>query len=158
MRSFKEDYKNGIENEKRILQILKNKFNDTEDQIILNKNPYGFYDIEDKINKRFIEIKQRNYKLNKFDDWMLPFSKIIKFREIKKDKRYLKYSFYYIQCNLDDDYYCLLNSKKINKIKYHKRADRIDKTDTNQKYIFIKTLYFKTLKNIGENKKSFNIS
>ncbi len=44
MRSFKQDNKDGINNEKRILNILKEKFNDNDNQIRLNKDIYGFYD------------------------------------------------------------------------------------------------------------------
>ena len=62
-KSFKVDYSVGLSNEKRILKILKNKYNDTDNKIRLNEDIYGFFDIIDDINNRFYEIKKRNLGL-----------------------------------------------------------------------------------------------
>jgi hypothetical protein len=153
MRSFREDYKKGIDNEKRILEILKKKFNDTDNKIRLNEDKFGFYDIIDDINKRIIEIKQRNYTINRFFDWMLPLSKLIRFKKMKKLDKFSNYTFFYIQCNLDGDYYCILNKKNIGKIQLHKRKDRVDKVDVEQNYIYLKTNKFRDLKVMKYNKK-----
>ena len=59
MNTFTEDYRTGLDNEERILNILKQKFNDTENKIRLNPDNFGFYDIIDEINERFYEIKTK---------------------------------------------------------------------------------------------------
>ncbi len=152
-RSFNQDHKDGINNEKRILKILKDKFNDVDNQIRLNKDKYGFYDIIDNINKRFIEIKKRNYTFSCFPDWMIGLDKYNKFKSLKKNnEKYKGYSLYLIQSNKDDDYYCLLSKKRVLKIYNFKRDDRVDHIDIQKKYLYIDSKFFKCLDQIKKNK------
>jgi hypothetical protein len=155
MRSFKKDLQIGIKNEKRILKLLKERFNDTENKIRLNKNKYGFYDIIDETNRRFYEIKKRNYNFSCFPDWMIGFDKYEKYLELKKNnkERYFGYSLYLIQSNKDNDYYCLLSRKRVLKIQNFKRDDRIDHIDIEKKYLYINSNFFKCLDRLKKNKK-----
>ena len=153
-RSFKQDNQDGINNEKRILKFLKDKFNDNENQIRLNKDKYGFYDIVDDINKRFYEIKMRHYKFSCFQDWMIGLDKYLKFRELKKrNEKYKRYSLFFIQSNKDNDYFCLLNEKKIINIQNFRRDDRVDHIDIEKPYLYIDSKFFKCLDKIKKNKK-----
>lgn len=153
-RSFYQDHKDGINNEKRILKILKDKFNDTNDKIRLNKDKYGFYDIVDDINKRFYEIKKRNYTFSCFPNWMIGLDKYLKFKKLKKNnKEYKGYSLYLIQSNKDDDYYCLLSKKRVLNIQNFQRSARIDHIDIEKKYLYIDSEFFKCLDKIKKNKK-----
>ena len=154
-RSFKKDNQDGTNNEKRILKLLKDKFNDVDNQIRLNKDKYGFYDIIDDINKRFYEIKKRNYNFSCFDDWMIGLDKWIKFKALKKNnkEKYKSYSMYFIQSNKDDDYYCLLSGKRVLNIQNFKRNARIDHIDIEKKYLYIDSKFFKCLNKISCNKK-----
>ena len=153
-RSFKQDNQDGINNEKRILKFLKDKFNDNENQIRLNKDKYGFYDIVDDINKRFYEIKMRHYKFSCFNDWLIALDKYLKFRELKKrNEKYKRYSLFFIQSNKDNDYFCLLNEKKIINIQNFRRDDRVDHIDIEKPYLYIDSKFFKCLDKIKKNKK-----
>ena len=147
--SFKSNYKNGIENEKRILKILKEKFKDKDNQIRLNEDKYGFYDIIDEINERFYEIKKRNYDFNCFGNWMLGLDKYLEFKKLKKiNKKYIKYTLFFIQSNKDNDYFTIINKKKIINIQNFKREDRIDKIDVEKEYLYIESVFFKKLEKL----------
>ena len=154
MRSFKQDNKDGINNEKRILNILKEKFNDTDNQIRLNKDIYGFYDIIDDLNKRFYEIKKRNYDFSCFNSWMIGLDKYKKFKKLKKNnkEKYLGYSLYLIQSNKDNDYYCLLSKKRVLNIQNFQRDARVDHIDIKKKYLYIDSKFFKCLDELKKNK------
>ena len=147
--SFKSDYNNGIENEQRILNILKEKFNDKDNQIRLNKDKYGFYDIIDEINERFYEIKKRNYDFKCFESWMLGLDKYLELKKLKKiNKKYKKFSLVFIQTNKTEDYFTIINKKKIINIQNFKREGRIDKIDIEKEYLYIESVFFKKLEKL----------
>ena len=75
------------------------------------------------------------------------------FQKLKKiDNNFKKYSLFLIQSNKDDDYFVIINKKKIINIQQFKRKNRIDKIDMKKDYLYIDSKYFKKLDKMKRNK------
>jgi hypothetical protein len=128
MSKFITDYHFGIQNEIKILPIIKEYFKD--DSIIrLDKNNIFDY----KGDNKFIELKSRNNEYNKYPTTMIGYNKILKSLELKEDVFYL-FNF------IDGLYYWKFNKNyKIN-IQRGGRSDRGKAEYSNYAFIPIELL------------------
>lgn len=146
MRSFKQDYKNGKENEERLFNYMENNIQNFDGY--LEKNKFECYDIVDTKNKYFIEVKQRQYNKGCFKDWLIGYDKIEKYELIKElHPQFKKYKYMFINSFVDGDYFVIIDN--LNDTDYSlsnfQRTERIDKNDIRKKYMFINDNCFKPI-------------
>lgn len=126
MRSFKQDYQQGIEHEQRIKPILESHYN----QSLTKLGQYDCFDF--KSDQAYFELKTRTLASTRFDTTIIPKSKINVAKQLTKDI-YLIFQFtdglYSIQYNTS-----LFDTFQSSE---YQRPDRQDHTDTKQMYTFI---------------------
>lgn len=131
-RSFKQDYKKGLKNEKRIKKLLKTP--------LRYRNPFSMLDMRDDIKKCFIEVKQRYVRLNTYPTLMIGKDKYEYYLKQMKKEKFKGYKLILICSLLDGDYYCVLNELcENNKIeeRMFRRYNRQDKKDIEKMYLYI---------------------
>ena len=101
------DYQNGLKKELDIFNKLRKRGN-----IVETTNRYNYFDC--KINNRYVcEIKSRSCSKNTYAETILPYSKILEYKKVKKDYEDLVIIFHY----KDGDFYTTYRDLVKNKSK-----------------------------------------
>jgi len=126
MRSFKEDYTLGTNQE----DILKPKLEEFFGDSYCKTDKFHSFDLKGR--NSYIEIKTRTFEKNKFDTTIIPCSKL-EFAARSDSKIYFVFVF------TDGTYYIKYDPEvfKTFKVKLFKRQDRIDHRDKMQNYCYI---------------------
>ena len=144
MKSFAVDFKNGINNEKAILGVLRNYF---KRDIKPTKHAYSKYDFYDKEN--LYELKTRDNKINRFKTTLIAEDKIL---STNKGQYFIfSYTDKVAYIKYDKDIF------KNFEVKLFCRDERIDYIDYKKKYIYIPINALTIIPIIREHKCLINI-
>lgn len=124
MRTYKEDKQKGLESEKNNIDYLSNHFNRTFNKLE-EYNPFDF-ESEDII----LEIKTRFCNYDRFPTTMLPYSKVLNAKKLKK-------TIYFIFIFDDGIYKIKFDSNFDNYSRGYYARKRADKVDKEELYTFI---------------------
>jgi hypothetical protein len=126
MKSFREDYNFGIESENKNIETLEQFFE------VKYTKLSKFHKMDFECESNFIEIKSRNINKEKFDETLIPFSKIEFASKQEKDV-------YFIFIFTNDITYIKYDPIlfKTFQIKEFKRKSRYDFNDLKQDYLYI---------------------
>jgi hypothetical protein len=126
MRTFKEDYANGIKSENSLISKFASFFKSTPQKLP------QFHPMDFAVNTNYIEVKTRNVLSTTYPTTMLPYSKI-DFAKASPSDTYFVFVFtdgiFYI--NYDEE---LFNSFHVEVFQRNPRADHQDRP---QQYIYI---------------------
>lgn len=146
-RSFKQDYKQGKENEDMIFNYLKDNIKSFRGKQI--EDNFSSYDIIDTKNKYFIEVKSRTYSSDFFSDWMVGRDKINMCDKLKRKQEYKNYKFMLINIFTDKIKYVIIEDLENDEYRFSKfqRKNRSDKRDVLKKYMYIDSESFEDIDN-----------
>jgi len=128
MRSFRNDYSFGVQNEERVMPVLERTFNEN-----FEKTP-KYHPLDFKGRGCWVEVKTRTFPVAKYETTMLPFSKIEYAQKCEN-------SVYFVFVFTDGIYYILYDPAVFStfSVNVFQRTARSDHFDTPQNYIYIPT-------------------
>ena len=128
MRSFRNDYSFGLQNEERVMPVLERTFNEN-----FEKTP-KYHPLDFKGRGCWVEVKTRTFPVAKYETTMLPFSKIEYAQKCEN-------SVYFVFVFTDGIYYILYDPVvfKTFAVNVFQRTARTDHIDSAQPYIYIPT-------------------
>jgi hypothetical protein len=128
MRSFRQDYAFGLQNEERVMPVLERTFNENFEKTD------RYHPLDFKGRGCWVEVKTRTFDVGKFETTLLPYSKI----EYAKN---CANAVYFVFVFTDGIYYIQYDSEVFSKfaVNVFQRTSRTDHRDAPQNYIYIPT-------------------